>query len=117
VHALAVRAAGQARASGWPDAPPRVQNVLRHVRRVRDQAELGAHERRQNLHGALAVRPRAAGDLAGRRVVIMDDVVTTGATLAEAARALTCAGAHVVGACCLCVTTRQQGVFDSPALV
>ena len=50
-------------------------------------------ERRTNLRGALAVRPRAARLVRGAVVVVVDDVVTTGATLGEASRALRRAGA------------------------
>jgi predicted amidophosphoribosyltransferase len=98
---------------------PRRESIpaLRHVRRVRDQSELGAEERRHNLHEALAVRSRWAPALAGRAVVLVDDIVTTGATLAEAGRAVTAAGALPVGACCLCVTIHQRGVFVAASLV
>ena len=95
---------------GWPGPPPRPLAALRHVRRVRDQGELGAADRRANLRGALAVRPEAVSALAGRACVVVDDVVTTGTTAAEAARALTGAGARVVGHCFLSVTLRRQGV-------
>jgi predicted amidophosphoribosyltransferase len=88
----------------------RALRVLRHVRAVRDQAGLGAAARHRNLLGALAVRPGAVSRVAGRRCLVLDDVVTTGATAAEAARALTAAGAHVVGVCCLSVTVRRHGV-------
>jgi predicted amidophosphoribosyltransferase len=101
----------------WPGAPPRVAPALHHVRRVREQSALGAEARRANLHGSLAVRPGWTSRVNGTEALIVDDIVTTGATIAEAARALTAAGALPVGACCLCVTIRQQGVFASASLV
>jgi predicted amidophosphoribosyltransferase len=115
VRDLAV--AASRRTGGWPGAPPDVVPALRHVRRVRDQAELGAEARRANLHGAFGVRRQWAERVNGRAVIIVDDIVTTGATVAEAARALSAEGARPVGACCLCVTARQQGVFASTPLV
>ncbi|MFJ1794965.1 ComF family protein [Kitasatospora griseola] len=69
-----------------------VAPVLRQARPVADQAGLGAAERHRNLHGALTVPTRLAGRLAGHRLVLVDDLVTTGASLAEAARALRAAG-------------------------
>ncbi len=72
--------------------------ALRHRRRVRDQSRLSRADRRANLRGALGVRARAAPTVRGATVVVVDDVVTTGATLGEASRALRRAGAaHVVG--------------------
>ncbi|MFF8773500.1 ComF family protein [Kitasatospora sp. NPDC015120] len=70
----------------------RVAALLRHTRPVADQAGLPAAERRRNLHGALTVRPLAHRRPAGLRTVLVDDLVTTGASLAEAARALSAAG-------------------------
>ncbi|KIF07770.1 phosphoribosyltransferase, partial [Streptomyces sp. RSD-27] len=49
-------------------------------------------QRQQNLAGALEVRPGGMRLVEGVRIVVVDDVVTTGATLAEAARALGAAG-------------------------
>ncbi|MFF4370502.1 ComF family protein [Streptomyces sp. NPDC001594] len=72
--------------------PARVAPVLRLRRRVADQAGLGARQRRENLAGALEVRPGGMRMAAGARIVLVDDVVTTGATLEEAARALRAAG-------------------------
>lgn len=73
--------------------------VLVHTRRVADQSRLGRAERTRNLAGALVVADRARPVVRGRACVLLDDVVTTGATLAEAARALREAGAgHVVAA-------------------
>jgi predicted amidophosphoribosyltransferase len=106
---LTRRAAGHCR-SNWIGPPPRVVPALGHSRRVRDQGELGAVERRSNLRGALETRRKSAALVAGRPCVVVDDVVTTGTTAAEAARALTAAGARVVGACFLSVTLRQLGV-------
>ncbi|MBM6400919.1 ComF family protein [Phycicoccus sonneratiae] len=73
--------------------------VLRHTRRVADQSRLGRSERAANLAGALGVAGRGAERVVGAACVVVDDVVTTGATLGEAARALRAAGAaHVVAA-------------------
>ena len=52
--------------------------------------------RRRNVQGAFAVRDRCRGRLAGRRVLVVDDVFTTGATLEACARALRRAGAAAV---------------------
>ncbi|QXJ22002.1 ComF family protein [Actinomadura graeca] len=81
-------------------------NALRHARRVSDQAGLSAPERAANLAGALETIPRAG--LEGRRVVPVDDVITTGATLAEAARALQAAGATVIGAATVAATPKAR---------
>ena len=45
----------------------------------------------------------------GLRVIVLDDVVTTGATLGEAERALTAAGARVLGAATVASTPRRRG--------
>ncbi len=68
---------------------------IQHSRLVRDQSGLNQEQRRNNLKGALVVRgnPEGLG-----RALLVDDLVTTGATLNEAARALRYAGIEVVGA-------------------
>lgn len=89
-HRIALAASARLRQAG---VPARVAPVLRLRRAVADQAGLGAAERRENLAGALEARPGAGRVTAGAaRIVIVDDLVTTGATLAEAARALRAAG-------------------------
>ncbi|MFD3761868.1 ComF family protein [Streptomyces sp. NPDC058622] len=86
---IALAAAGRLRRAG---VPARVAPVLRLRRAVADQAGLGARQRRENLDGALAVCRGGARLTAGARLVLVDDLITTGATLAEAARALRAAG-------------------------
>jgi predicted amidophosphoribosyltransferase len=87
----------------------RVLPVLRHRRRVADQAGLGVAQRAGNLHGALGVPIGRERLVAGRTCLPVDDVLTTGATLAEAARALSCAGAAVPAAAVLARTPRHAG--------
>ncbi|ACU76415.1 conserved hypothetical protein [Catenulispora acidiphila DSM 44928] len=88
-----------ARALREVGAPVRAVPALCHARAVRDQAGLSREERQANLSGALrARRAAAAAGVAASRVVLVDDISTSGASLAEAARALRTAGVPVLGA-------------------
>jgi ComF family protein len=69
---------------------------LRRTRPTPTQTGLSAAQRIANVRGAFAVVPRRARRLAGRRVLLVDDIATTGATLAAATRALDDAGADGV---------------------
>jgi predicted amidophosphoribosyltransferase len=83
---VARAAAGELRRTGMP---ARVLTVLRQTRPVADQAGLGARQRLANLAGALRLVEGGAGLLAaGGPVLIVDDLMTTGASLAEAVRAV-----------------------------
>jgi ComF family protein len=83
---------------------------LRVGRATRDQAGLGVADRQANLDGSLLVRTRfAGGSLRGRNLIVVDDVVTTGATLFECRRALEHAGARVLGAATLAYAERRSG--------
>jgi ComF family protein len=73
---------------------PVLERLLVRVRSTRPQVELSGSERRQNVKQAFAVTNAAA--LEDRRVLVVDDVFTTGATLGEVARTLKVAGATQV---------------------
>jgi len=90
-------------AAGLPPPVP----ALRRTRAAPPQSKLPAAERRANLRGAFAVR--LAGAVAGRGVVLVDDVVTTGATLAAAAAPLRAAGAAAVLGVALARATSAPG--------
>lgn len=70
--------------------------LLQRRRRTPSQAGLNAAQRQRNVRNAFFVTPRAAAALAGRRVLLVDDVLTTGATVSECARVLRRAGASAV---------------------
>ncbi|MFE1292802.1 ComF family protein [Streptomyces sp. NPDC058751] len=86
VRRIALAAAGELRRTG---TPARVLGVLRQRRAVADQSGLNSRQRAVNLAGALEVAAGGERLLAGGgRVVLVDDLMTTGASLAEAARAV-----------------------------
>jgi ComF family protein len=108
----AVRARGHDHARRLARAAGRSAPLLVPARRVADQAGLSSAGRAENLRGAL----RARRPLEGLPVVVVDDVVTTGATLAEAARALRAAGADVRGAAVVAATARTRSPGRVPPL-
>jgi predicted amidophosphoribosyltransferase len=85
-----------------------VRPLLRAVRRTRKQGTLTDLERHANVRGAFALKARYAQS--GRRVLVVDDVWTTGSTLREAARVLRAATASDVYAA---VVARAVGQHDS----
>jgi predicted amidophosphoribosyltransferase len=89
----------------WSGPQPRRATGLRYCRAPRDQASLGVHERWANLSGSVQANPRR---LAGRHLLLVDDVVTTGATLLECRRAAEQAGAVVWGAMALAHTAKVK---------
>lgn len=77
---------------------PAVPNLLMRWRETPAQARLSAAERHANLQDAFSVPPEALQRVHGSHVVLVDDVMTTGATLHAAAQALRRVGARNVSA-------------------
>ncbi len=86
---------------GWPSDG----EALSRIRQTRPQMGLTAAERRANVHGAFVADPARVG---GKRVLLVDDVCTTGSTLTAAAIALREAGARSVTAYCLCTVAATE---------
>jgi ComF family protein len=94
-------AAELGRITGLPSRPL----ALVRTRRTRPQPGLSREQRRENVRGAFAVPRARAADVAGRAVLLLDDVVTTGATADACARALKAAGALRVDVLALALVT------------
>ena len=92
-----------------PGVPGLRRHPLRFTRRPADQAGLGVAARAANVHGCLAARI----DLSGRRVLVVDDVLTTGATLRETCRAVRAAGGEVV-ACAVVTAVAARSRAGAP---
>lgn len=103
-------ALGQAvcRATGWP----LWWNVLERVRPTRAQVGLDAVERRRNVRRAFRVR--CAEAVEGTRLLLIDDVMTTGSTVHECARVLKQAGADAVQVVTVARQLKSGGDFISP---
>ncbi len=98
VARLARTAVAQLRGIG---VPARMDAALRHSRTVADQSGLSVTQRSANLAGSLVARPRGTGCR-----IVVDDVITTGASAAEAVRALRAAGASVGGVAVIAATPK-----------
>src|SRR5450631_606143 len=92
--------------------------ALRLRRRVADQAGLDHRQRATNLEHAMQVQPRWRASVRGVACLLVDDVLTTGATLGEAARALREAGGGPIAAAVVAATERRgvpSGRVPGPA--
>ena len=102
VHELAGAAAQLLRSVGVDTA---VEQALGYTRATVDQSGLGSAARADNLRGAFFVRsgrPRP-----GREVIVVDDILTTGATVGEAVRALAQRRRHPIGVATVAATPRR----------
>lgn len=93
------------RTRGWP-----VARLLRRTRYTLPQTAVAPSRRRDNIRGSLAMR--AAVDLAGWNVCLVDDVKTSGTTAAACARLLRDAGAEQVVLAVAAVADPQGGGFS-----
>jgi len=86
----------QSAVAAWrgPGAPVFAPELLIRRRRTRSQGHLSRLQRAENVRGAFALKPGAP--VAGKRVLLIDDVLTTGATIEACARVLKRAGASQV---------------------
>jgi ComF family protein len=111
LHPRRLRARGFNQASDLAKhlGPP-VSPVLRRIRHTPSQTDLPAARRHRNVRGAFAMCDsawRRRGDVHDRTVLLVDDVTTTGATLAACARVLKDAGAREV-----CALTAARAPFE-----
>ncbi|GGB39248.1 hypothetical protein GCM10011492_32530 [Flexivirga endophytica] len=83
--------------------------ALRTSAAGRDQAGLTAQERARNMHGAMRLTAIGRARVPGRFCVVVDDIVTTGSSLAEAHATLLDAGAAGVAAATVAATQRYGG--------
>jgi predicted amidophosphoribosyltransferase len=113
VRELTRSAVAELRAAGLPASEAR---LLRRRGRVRDSAALSAAQRRANLAGTFVLDAGPPRPATGALLVLVDDVVTTGATLTEAAAVLAAAaapGALPVVAAVVAATPRTAGTGTS----
>lgn len=83
------------------------ERLLNKSRHTPPQSSLGGlSERKANISGAF--EPAAREKISGKRVLLIDDIITTGATLTECARILLTAGANDVVCATLCKTRRRK---------
>jgi predicted amidophosphoribosyltransferase len=108
-HAITVRAARLLEGAG---VDVEVRRLLRLRAGVADQSGLDAAERAANLAGSMQPRKRAVGRLLRSpdqvRVVVCDDVLTTGSTVREAQRALEVVGLEVARVATVAATPRRS---------
>lgn len=90
------QAALLAHALGQETDLPVVSDLLLRRRFTPSQGRLSVSARQRNVTGAFAVKPARAARLTDRRVLLVDDVLTTGATVSACARALRRGGAAAV---------------------
>ena len=88
---------------------PVAADLIRRSKRTVSQTHLSAEERRSNVGDAFEVGPKKRERVAGSRLLLVDDVITTGSTIESAARTLKEAGASKVVAASAGLAMLDQG--------
>jgi ComF family protein len=94
-----------ARQLSKPSGIPTRKNILRRVEQTKTQTRLGWRQRAENVKKAFAIHPKA--EIAGARIILVDDVLTTGATANACSKVL-----RQNGAVCVDVWTVARGVLE-----
>ena len=80
---------------------PVLSGILRRARYTESQTSLTPEERKANVHGAFSVRRASRSAVKGKTILLVDDVLTTGATFSECAETLVRAGARGISVCAI----------------
>ncbi|MGA8152523.1 MAG: ComF family protein [Terriglobales bacterium] len=86
--------------------------VLERTRETQSQIGLSRHQRRENMRGAFAAAKRS--EIAGREILLVDDVFTTGTTVSECARVLRRTGASKVYVATVARTLKAEAEHATP---
>ena len=89
-------------------AVPFLPNIIKRVRSTPSQGLYSRAQRRANMTGAFHVTTKKSADLRGRTVLIVDDVLTTGATVNELARVIKKSGADQVFVITIACVNQQE---------
>ncbi len=86
---------------------PVLKSALKRIRNTRTQTGLDIEKRKQNMDGAFKIKNISA--VSGKNIILVDDVVTTGATINECAKTLKAAGAGNVFVVSFALTGIERG--------
>jgi ComF family protein len=106
------QAALLARGLGRDTGKPVEYGTLLRLKRTPSQVDLDWQQRRANVDTAFSVPPKKAAHLQGRHILLIDDVITTGATVEACARALKAAGADEVDVLALAIVADYPAFYD-----
>lgn len=78
-------------------------NILERIRYTKSQTKLSSNERRENVNGAFMLREKNSNLIKNKSVLIVDDVITTGATILECVKSLGPAGYKSISVCSVAI--------------
>ena len=87
---------------------PVMESVLIRLKNTRPQNQLNDKQRRHNLSDVFEVPVSAMTQIQGKRILLMDDIYTTGSTLEACGSALRQAGAEDIYFACLCIGSEES---------